>query len=67
MTDLGPFDQEEQKKYQKVVTRYEKLQNRFKTLAENAVFNSDQYIRMGLGFAHFWLLIWVGDGGRGRG
>lgn len=67
MTDLGPFDQEEQKKYQKVVTRYEKLQNRFKTLEENAVFNSDQYIRMGLGFTHFWLLIWVGGGGRGRG
>lgn len=28
--NLGPFDQEEQKKYQKVVTRYEKLQNCFK-------------------------------------
>ena len=65
MTDLGPFDQEEQKKYQKVVTRYEKLQNRFKTLGENAVCNSDQCIRMGLGFAHLWLLFWGGSGGGG--
>lgn len=28
--NLGPFDQEEQNKYQKVVSRYEKLQNCFK-------------------------------------